>query len=267
MGRPVSGENTQRWARVVASLHPFPLMTWLSSLGIGVLSAIIGGAAACGIASLCVGWYRISSFEGKSGYYVVAVTLAGLVVGFVIGVIASRVVAGGEAPSFLRGLGFGTGGTAAVALAVLGLTRLGADLSPTYQGRDIEVEVEVKGPVGYVPPRRTDPNGEFTASVYLVNGSRQPWGLIDVNHPRKDGDRHVVSVVVPLDTSSSSKYLSVDLGKEHRLIFSLPLRSSPGERDFQDWSKWIESGWDVGKSQPPPEERFTMRFRARPVKE
>lgn len=241
-------------------------MTWLSSIGVGIIAAFLGGAAACGIANLCVGWYRISGFEGKAGFYVVGVTLLGLVAGFAIGLVAARVVAAGEAATFLRALGYGTGATAALALAILGFARLGADISPTYQGRDLEIEVEVRGAQGFTPPPKPRPDlGRQYARVRLIHGSIQPEGELKVGQARKDADRWVVTSIVPLDTSAANKYLAVHFSKEHDLLFSLPLRPSPDERDFE-WSAWIESGWDAGKPQPPPEARFTMRYRVRPVK-
>lgn len=70
-------------------------MTWLSSIFIACLSGVLGLFCAGGIASLCVDWYRVSSFEGKSGFFVVFTALLGGLAAGVIGLIAARVVAAG----------------------------------------------------------------------------------------------------------------------------------------------------------------------------
>jgi len=44
-------------------------MSWLASIGVSMLSAIIAGAIGLGIGLACVRWYSISSFEGKSGFF------------------------------------------------------------------------------------------------------------------------------------------------------------------------------------------------------
>lgn len=44
------------------------------------------------------------------------------------------------------------------------------------------------------------------------------------------------------------------------MLFSLPLRAHPRQSDTA-WSKWVESGWDVGKPEPPKEAKFNMRYR------
>jgi len=46
-------------------------MSWLTSLGIAVLTSLVAMFAAGFVAELSVRWYRISSFEGGSGYFVV----------------------------------------------------------------------------------------------------------------------------------------------------------------------------------------------------
>ena len=101
-------------------------MSWLLSIFVGLLNAVTASLEAGFVADLCVGWYRISSFEGASGYFVVFMGLLGGIVGLVVGIVCSRLVG----PGFFRGLGWSFGSTAGLALLVGGISRLGADLSP-----------------------------------------------------------------------------------------------------------------------------------------
>src|SRR6188508_2710117 len=66
-------------------------MSWLATIFVALLTAAAGLVLGGYLASLAVGWYRVSSFEGGSGYFVVAFALLGLVAGFVVGLAVSRV--------------------------------------------------------------------------------------------------------------------------------------------------------------------------------
>ena len=76
-------------------------MSWLSSIAIGLITAAIGCLGAGFVATKCVRWYRFSGFEGGSVYYVVAIALLGIIVGLLVGIVCSRIVAGWETPGFL----------------------------------------------------------------------------------------------------------------------------------------------------------------------
>jgi hypothetical protein len=56
-------------------------MSWLASFVVALLTAAVGLVLGGYLASLAVGWYRVSSFEGGAGYFVVAFALLGFVVG------------------------------------------------------------------------------------------------------------------------------------------------------------------------------------------
>jgi hypothetical protein len=60
-------------------------MSWLLSIFIGLPAAAVGCLGAGVVAGLCVDWYRISSFEGASGYFVVFMALLGMLGRLVVG--------------------------------------------------------------------------------------------------------------------------------------------------------------------------------------
>jgi hypothetical protein len=233
-------------------------MTWPSSIFIAFLSGLLGLFCAGGIASLCVSWYRVSSFEGKSGYFVVLTALLGGLASVVIGLVAARIVAAGATPGFLKALGAGAGSVLGIALLALAICRLAADLAPEIDGKPVELAIEVRCPRDFNLPKA----GEYgaTAEVYLPRGRRLPSATLRVNDAQRVDGHLVVPATVPLTTSAGSKFLSVRFDKEQNLIFSLPLRSHPNAAD-REWSQWLESGWDAGKPQPPPAARFHARFR------
>ena len=70
-------------------------MSWGSTIAIGILTAIAGAGAAGWVAALCVDWYRISSREGESGFFIAGIGALGLFAGLVAGLITAPIVASG----------------------------------------------------------------------------------------------------------------------------------------------------------------------------
>jgi hypothetical protein len=62
-------------------------MSRLVSIFVGLLTAVAAGLEAGFVADLCVGWYRVSSFAGASGYFVF-IGLFGAV-GLAMGIVCS----------------------------------------------------------------------------------------------------------------------------------------------------------------------------------
>ncbi len=101
-------------------------MSWLGSIGVALVSALGAGALGLGIGLACVRWYAISSFEGKSGYFVVAVILVAALIGLMTGLVVARM----QASSFgaaLMNSGITLVGMAAVMLLLAGLLAPAAD--------------------------------------------------------------------------------------------------------------------------------------------
>jgi hypothetical protein len=238
-------------------------MSWINSIFIGLLTAVVGCLGAGFVASLCVRWYRISSFEGAAGYYVIFIALLGGIVGLIGGIICSRFapVTGGWI--FLKGLGISAGSMAGLLLLVMAICRLAADLPPEIDGQSLELAVEIRCPEGLTLPLATDESGAF-AGVDLPGGRRQPTEKIQLDEAKQVDGRWIVPVTVPLETSVSRKFLRAYLNKENDAFFALPLRSHPNARDLE-WSKWIEAGWNANQPEPAKEKKFSFRFRVRIV--
>jgi hypothetical protein len=238
-------------------------MGWFSSIVIGLITAALGGVGAGFVANKCVRWYRISSFEGGAGYYVVGIALLGIFVGLIIGIICARIVAGGEAPGFPKGLGVALGSMGGLVLASGLLAWLGADLSPTIGDNDVELLVEIRGPKDFTVPEPEEKYGAF-ASVYLPRGRSQPQAELNLKEATLVDGRWIVTATVPLDTSVSNKYLRVFFNKDNDPMFALNIPRHLLKKD-SPWSSWVESGWNVGQPEPPPEGKFNMRFKVQEV--
>lgn len=237
-------------------------MSWFTSFFIALLSGALALACAGMIGAVCADWYRVSKFEGGAGYMVVAVALLGCIVGFFIGLFAARLVAAGVSPGFFKGLGLALGAVLAISLVALGICRLGADLAPKMDGRFLELAIEVRCPKNFTVPA-PDEYGA-TAGVYLPGGRGLPTENLRTAEATNAAGHLIVPATVPLTTSVAKKFLTVRFSKEHDLIFPLHLRAHPNAGDHE-WSKWVESGWDAGKSEPAKDAKFSARWRVQTI--
>jgi hypothetical protein len=216
-------------------------MSWLASIGLAALCALAGSVCGGAIASLCVGWYRVSSFEGRSGYFVVGWALVGGAAAFAIGLVAARVAAAGgdgsaasdaasaaanaaagATSAFPRAAALALGAVGSVAVVVLGLCWLMADHAPTLDGAPVELEVEVRVAAQLaLPELDTSP---ATASVHVPGGRMQPFSVLAVEGDTDAAGRRVLRGTVPLATSAAGAQLWVRLGGTNDVFFDLPLR-------------------------------------------
>lgn len=238
-------------------------MNWMQSIAIGVLTGVVGCVGAGFVGSLCARWYRISSFEGASGYYVVMIALLGAIVGLVGGIICSRFVPVTGGATFMKGLGVATGGMTGLLVVVLIVCRLAADLAPEMDGQSLELAVEIRCPEGFTFPVALNEYGAF-ANVGLSTGRRQPTGKIRLEEAKQIDGRWLVPATVPLETSVSRKYFRAYFNKENDAFFGLALRGHPNESDLE-WSNWIEGGWNANEPEPAPEKKFKLRYRVHKI--
>ncbi len=238
-------------------------MHWMLSIFTGILAAVVACFGAGFVASLCVRWYRISSFEGGSGYYVVFLALLGGIAGLIAGIVCSRIVASQPDPTFLKALGFAVASVMVLLLLAGILARLGADIPPSMDGRWLELAVEVRGPEGFTIPKPEEQCAPF-ASVYVPRGRSMPSGKLRTSEARHAEGRWIVAATVPLISSARAKYLRVYFNRENDVMFPLPLRAHPKEADL-GWSKWVASAWDARGEEPPAEKKFGMRWRVQKI--
>jgi hypothetical protein len=239
-------------------------MGWWLSLLVGVVTAVAGCLGTGLVAAVLVDWFRVTSREGASGYFVVGLSLLGLLGGLVVGVVSSRLVAAGAHPGPLRALGASLAATAAILALVLGLSWLAADFPPTLDGRELMVEVEVRLPGDLEPAAPGSvPEHEWHATLTADSGRRHsslaPLRLAEAS--RVDG-AWVLPAAVYLTTSDPGKTLGVQLGDAGTQYFRMSVPGRPSHVDM-DWSPW-QSGATTGSLLPVPEgEAASVRYRVR----
>jgi hypothetical protein len=214
-------------------------MSWLSSIVIALLTGVLGLFSAGFIMNACVKWYRISSFEGASGYAVVFTALLGGVAGLIIGLITARLVAAGAAPGFLKGLGYSWGIVLGLAAFATLLSWTLADIPPKIDGQELDLLVEIRLPVGV-----TNPPAARAGESYLALASsarhvqrKSQRGVLKVAEARFEGGRWIVPGEVYLFTMRGQRSLDSTFNGKSLAGFVVPLPARPG-REYEQWSDW-----------------------------
>ncbi|HTV00263.1 MAG TPA: hypothetical protein VMF13_07000, partial [Luteitalea sp.] len=232
-------------------------MSWLSSLFIALLAGLVGLFAGGFAADLAVGWYRISSFEGGSGYFVVGMALvAGLVSSFT-GLIGARVLARRPGATGARTAALVVGAVLATVGAVAGMARLLADVPPEIDGETLYLLVEVRFPAGLpVPAALTE---RPTIRLGAMSGGsvrREVEGPLWLDDARREGESWIVPGFVDIFTARGGRLLSVLVAPGRGVGTRLTLPSHPTQAHEQ-WSAWTSDFATVA----PPGERVSFRYR------
>jgi len=243
-------------------------MSWLVSLATALLSGVVGGAGMFGIAHLGVKWYRISSFEGGSGYYVIFLTLFGAIGGFVAGLVAARVGSAHWSHDWHAQLVSGTGSVLGLLTITLGIFYLGADHEPERGDRGLRVAWEIRLPA----PSADDPfapkgnpavwpDDELRLQlVSVVRGKPRGYenATFDRASMRQENGQWVLPARVSLFTSKGEFCVNLTLGGRDDGFWPR-LATSPVEGDFQ-WTPWYRTNKGAGKARDADAVMYRFRI-------
>jgi hypothetical protein len=241
-------------------------MSWIASIGIAIITAAFALFCAGTVSALAVDWYSISSFEGGSGFFVVGNALLGGIVGFVVGLIASRVVAGWPRGGFLKGLGVACGLVLGISLAATGIAYFLADIPPTIDGETLSMAVEIRWPADPKTPGPRDLAGPPSLRIGALSGNvarRIEPGPVFMEDARQEGGRWILPGVVPIFTRRGGRLLMLEAKNKSIAAFDVPLPRNPDERERQ-WSDWMPH---PRPGAPPLPDQFTYRFKVIKVSE
>lgn len=215
-------------------------MGWLLSLSSAVVAAIVGCLLAFYIGEKCVTWYRISSFEGSSGYAVVFMAFGGLLAGFLVGLAVSKSFGTG----FLHGTGLALAAVAAISGVVYLLARLGGDVPPEINGDNLHLQVEMRMAPGWQPSHLARAGQNYCLLTSLAgNQRRRPrYGTLDFENATQQDGRWIVPCQVPIHSTRSPLLVGVQLGKKTELEFVSPLPAQPTAANEQ-WTAWSATGF------------------------
>lgn len=242
-------------------------MSWVVTFLCAVLGAAIGGTGMLGIASLSVQWYRISSFEGKSGYHIFFLTIFGVVGGFLVGAVSARVGFAYVGEAWYVQLGSSAVGVVATLGVVLAFSYLGADFEPDEDPRGLTVVWEVRLPAmdgsnafaTKTPPAEW-PDKELRLQLVNVrNGKvrRAKDAAFDRAAFRLENGQWILTARVPLFAAKGEFCVNLTTGgRDDGFWPHLPLVVFEHDLSWRDWMR-TNKGLDA-----PSEAQATMyRFK------
>lgn len=232
-------------------------MSWLHSFFIAILTALLAAVVAGFIGAGCVEWYHISSREGGSFLFILALGFFSGIAVFVAALVASRFLG----PGFLTGFGICAGATLAVA-GIAALTAYGlADIPPTLNGHSLILEVEYRLPKG-APDPSASANGKeffelFTRNAWSHTARKSKRGVLMIAETRQEEGRWIVPGSVDIFTTRGTRGFAVSLGLGQAIGFQLDFPGHPGPQDL-GWTLWLPKSKN---GNPWPDTEPSYRFR------
>ncbi len=221
------------------------VMSWLSSLGVGVVTAIVGALVGGWVATLAVTWQKIPSREGNSGYFVFYVGILAAVAGLIIGLVVSRLLAhAGDVP-LVRALSLALVVHLALIGTIGGATRLLSHLPPTFEGEELLLALELSWPDAQASriPSGDDPPHVALAIDGATSFSETRPGMLWPDDARRENGRYIIPGVVEVWTERKARMLSVNTGTRGTDVATVqvPLPRRPGKAQ-RAWSEWLPAG-------------------------
>jgi putative flippase GtrA len=221
------------------------LMSWLSSLGVGVVTAIVGALVGGWIANLAVTWQKIPSREGGSAYFVFYLGILAAIAGLIIGLVVSRLLAHGGPVPVLRAMALATLIHLSLIGTIGGITRLLSHVPPTIEGEQLLLAVELSWPDAPAP---RVPSGDDPPHIALaIDGATHPsdsrGGMLWPDDARRESGRYILPGVVEVWTERKARMLSVNTGTRGTDVATVqvPLPRRPGSAQ-RAWSEWLPAG-------------------------
>ncbi len=208
-------------------------MSWTTSFLVAIITAAVGCVASGFVADLAVRWYKISSFEGGSGYYTLFISFGGLIGGLVIGLIVSRVIAAGANPTFIKALGCSVALTLAITLAVAVPTRLLADVAPRVDGEELMLMVEARWPTTQTESPATAPGTSYLELGSLTMSRVQriaKRGALWKEDAHLVNGQWTVTGAVPVFTERGTRMIDVALNEKRTQRSCCSCRRAPAKR-------------------------------------
>ena len=241
-------------------------MTWLVSILVALITGFVGLLLGGLIANACVSWYQVPSREGQSGFFVVFIALGSGLVGLFLGLVAARVVAW----NYGSGFGYEFLGALGIVLATAGIaalmSRLLADVPPTIDGRELNLEVEFRFPDSLDSERAPTAEGDWVFTLASISSqTRRSYreGTIDNAAARFENGRWIVPTQVELFTERGGRSVTLSLRNATEVMgFLLPLPARPTVK-FEQWSDWMPRQQAGG--QPWPSDKMSCRFRIQKI--
>jgi MFS family permease len=241
-------------------------MRFLRVFAIGVITAVVGMFLAIFASDCLTRLYHVSDMEGQRGMAVIFLFgPLGLIVGFVIGVIAALRTHWAGFVGFIKIQGLSILIMIAVGAAVSGLLWFGADKPPKIDGKELVLEFELKIPTTIQIPEELN-DYTIRASLYANNRDNR-YASINLKSITKQEGYVIVPGTAALMSHSANRSLFISLGNEPSASQFIDLKTLPAapRRENETWSDWTLATQRADLTPVPDPERIAVRYRVRPV--
>ncbi len=211
-------------------------MSWKIAILVAPLTGVITAVVTAPVADKMTKLHGVSDREGGRGMAIFFLFVpAGLIGGFLFGLLGTKLVHATEWIHFWKASGVSLLMSHAVLFGISGLSMLGLPRPPLIDGHPLALEVEVLVPVARVPSGTFDQQ-YLRTSLYAGPKDNQ-YAEIDTAHIRTENGFIVVPAKVDLNSRSDFRMFSFQAEDTISVTLDpLPLFASPTAKDLQ-WTQ------------------------------
>jgi hypothetical protein len=240
-------------------------MRVLRALFIALLTAFVGCVLAFFVGDYLTRLAHVPEMEGQRGMTIFFLCAPlGIIAGLIIGTISAIAARRQGLAGFLVAQGWSLLIICGLAGLLAGVPYLLSDKPPTIDGKQLELEFELRAPATFKIPDRPD-GYRVRVSLYADNRQNE-YAFIDWSGITKDAEHSTVPGHVRLLTHSKTRSLLASIGNEPvaSQFIELKIPAAPRKED-QTWSDWIFATQRADLTPIPETERMALRYRVRPV--
>jgi hypothetical protein len=232
-------------------------MTWKRVAAISGLTGIAGLLSSAVAGNLLVRWYDFNAFEGAPEFFVIVFALAGLIVGGLVGIVVSLLLAAASRFNLPTAAGISSAVMLVLVAASTGTSRLLADIPPEIDGEQVYLSVELRFPSGHASPSSMPGVGYLKFGATGIRGIRkQEKGLLFTEDARLVDGQWTAPGVVRIFTSRGGRRIDAGIGTSPLASFDVPVPAHPtaGSREWSEWLPRLEVRERAA-------EQFTYRYK------
>ena len=240
-------------------------MRFLRAFFIALLTALVGCVLSFFVADYLTKLLHVPEMEGQRGMTIIFLGAPlGILAGLIIGIASAILVRRQGFFGFLFAQGWSLLVVCSLAGLLLGVPYLLSDKPPRIDGKQLELQFELRAPSTVKIPDQPD-GYSIRASLYLDNRQSE-FAFIDWSGITKNAEQVTIPGRIALLTHSKSRSLLASIGdaEEAAQFIDLKLPPSPRKED-ETWSDWISATQRADLTPVPKLERFAIRYRVQPV--
>jgi MFS family permease len=210
-------------------------MSWKIALTVALLTAVVTAIVTAPVADKMTKVHGMSDFEGGRGMAIAFLFIpAGLVGGFLLGLLGTKLVGAVEWSHFWKAAGLSIALGQVALWGISGLSLLGIPRPPLLDGQALALEVEVMVPKARITPRSLKPD-QIRLSLY-AGPKDNAYATIDRSRFREVDSMLIVHALATLNSQAYGRTISFHIGEGTWLAFDLDeLPAKPTAEHFE-WS-------------------------------